>query len=169
MKIVAALLALLLSGPALASKPYSVQNLILLQPDFVLGERVQVDDLSDYIKSVNAAAEASLGGVAKPTPAAGFIVVAVRPGGQSKVWLDFSPALSSAVGTRLRASLERVTPFKANGGVVVFAINSTLWGAPATGRQVPSPAEWQEAMNSADGPMEIGRLVERMWPPNAGT
>jgi len=146
-----------------------VQNLMLLQPDFVLSERVEVEDLSKYIKSVNAAAETSLASIAKPIPTAGFIVIAVRPGGQSKIWLDFSPALPPAIATELRSSLERVEPFKAKGGVVVFAINSTLWGAAAGERQGPSPVEWQEAMKGADGPMEVGDLVERVWPSKAGT
>lgn len=169
MKTVVALLSILLSGSAFAAKPYNVQNLMLMQPDFVLSERVQVEDLSNYIKSVNAVAESSLASVAKPTPTAGFIVVAVRPGGQSKVWLDFSPALPPTVATQLRSSMEQVVPFKAKGGVVVFAINSTLWGAAATERQSPSPAEWQEAMKGVDSPMEIGDLVDRVWSSKAGT
>lgn len=167
MKTVIALLGILASDAAFAAEPYRVQNLMLLQPDFVLSERVQVEDLSRYIKSVNSAAQTSLAAAARPTPSAGFIVVAVRPGRQSKVWLDFSPALPVAAATALRASLEQVEPFEAENGVVVFAINSTLWGAAATERQGPSPAEWQEAMKDMDGAMEIGELVDRVWPPHA--
>jgi hypothetical protein len=169
MKMVVALIALLVSGSTFAAESYSVQNIMLLQPDFVLTERVEVGELSDYIKSVNAAAQTSLASIAKPSPTAGFIVVAVRPGGQSKVWLDFSPALSAAVATQLRSSLERVATFKAKVGVVVFAINSTLWGAAATERLGPSPAEWREAMKDKSDPMEVGDLVERVWPSKAGT
>ncbi|MDN5780789.1 MAG: hypothetical protein L0H23_01990 [Luteimonas sp.] len=99
MKIVVALLTALLSWFALAAKPYDMQSLVLLQPDFVLSGRVQVADLSSYIRSVNAAAEKSLTGIVQPAPAAGFIVVAVRPGGQFRVWLDFSPTLPPAVAT----------------------------------------------------------------------
>lgn len=169
MKMAIALLGILISSYASASatEPYSVQNLMLLQPDFVLSERVQAEDLSNYIKTINSATRTSLAGTVNPAPAAGFIVVAVRPGRQSKVWLDFSPALPLVVATQLRSSLERVVPFEAKDGVVVFAINATMWGAAATERQGPWPAEWQEAMKDADDAVEIGDLVDRVWPSNA--
>jgi hypothetical protein len=169
MKMVIALLGILVGSSATASatEPYSMQNLMLLQPDFVLSERVQAEDLSNYIKSINSAAKTSLAGTAKPAPTAGFIVVAVRPGRQSKVWLDFSPALPLVVATQLRSSLERVVPFEAKDGMVVFAINSIIWGAAATERQGPWPAEWQEAMKDADNAIEIGDLVNRVWPSNS--
>lgn len=169
MKIVFAFIASLLSGSVIAADPYSVQNIMLLQPDFVLEERVDVGDLSNYIKSVNVAAATSLATAAKPSPAAGFIVIAVRPSGQSKVWLDFSPALPPALASHLRSSLEQVAPFRAKAGVIVFAINSTLWGAAATTRQSPSPTEWREAMKEKSDPMDVEELVERVWPPKAGT
>lgn len=168
MKFITVLLAMLISGSTFAAQPYAMQNLMLLQPDSVLRQRVQVDDLSNYIKSVNAAAQASLSEVAKPTPTAGFIVVAVRPGGRSKVWLDFSPALPAPVASRLAASLERVPPFQAEGGVVVFAINTALWGAAPTTRPGPSPQEWKDAMRGADRPLEIGDLVDLAWPAKPG-
>lgn len=168
MKTIIALLAGALNSPAFAAEPYAMQSLTLLQPEVVVSERVRVEDLSDYVKSVNADAQASLASSVKPTPTAGFIVVAVRPGSQSRVWLDFSPVLPPRVAARLVSSLEQVAPFKAKGGVVVFAINCTLWGAPATERQGPSPDEWKEAMKGMDGPVEIGDLVERIWPPEAG-
>ena len=168
MKTIVTLLAILLCGSAFAAKPYNMQSIVLLQPDFVLSERAQVSDLSSYIKSVTAAADTTLSGIAKPVPASGFIVVAVRPGGQSKVWLDFSPALPAAVAVQLRSSLEQVVPFQAKGGVVVFALNSSLWGATPTTRPMPSPTEWNEAMKSSDSPVEIGELIERLWP-QAGT
>lgn len=164
MKIIFALLSILLSGSAFAAKPYSMQGVLLLQPDFVLTERVEVADLSIYIKSITAAADTTLAGIDKPVPSAGFIVVAVRPGGRSRVWLDFSPTLPPAIAERLRASLGQVAPFRADGGIVVFALNSTLWGAEATSRPMPSPSEWNNAMKSLDGPIEIEALVERVWP-----
>lgn len=167
MKTVIALLGILMSNPAFAVEPYRVQNLMLLQPDSVLSERVQVQALSHYIASVNSAAQTSLAGAAQPTPSAGFIVVAVRPGGRSKVWLDFSPALPLDVATQLRSSLERVAPFEAKNGVVVFAINSTLWGAAATERQGPSPIEWQEAMKDRESAVMIDDLVDHVWPSDA--
>lgn len=73
--------AVLASGSALAAETYHVENVMLLQPDFMLQERVRVDELAQYIRAVNTAAKASLENVADPAPSSGFLVMAVRPGG----------------------------------------------------------------------------------------
>jgi hypothetical protein len=162
--IIFAAFAALLCMPAFAADPYAMQGVVLLQPEAVLSERVTALELAAYIKAVNAEASASLSGIADAAPAAGFIVVAVRPGGQSRVWLDFSPALPAAVAARLAGSVEQLKPFDAQHGVVVFALNTTLWGAAPTTSATPAPAEWTEATKLAGVPMEVGALVEHLWP-----
>jgi hypothetical protein len=168
MRILAVVVLLLASAVASATEPYHTENIMLLQPEFVLQERVpSVNQLSDYIKAVQNAAGLALSG--KPqSPTSGQLVIAVRPGGQSKVWLDFVPALPEPTASALRQALEAVPPFQAQGGVVVFSLNSILWGAPPSSRP-PAPAEWTEAMKGRTEPEEIGSLVERVWPPKAGT
>lgn len=161
-------LAMLASGSALAAEPYHVENVMLLQPGFVLQERVRADELAQYIRAVNAAAKASLENVAEPVPSSGFLVMAVRPGGRSRAWLDFTSPLAPATADALRSAVERVTPFQAKEGVIVFAVRSTLWGAAATQQQGPFPAEWKQVFDSMDAPIEIGELVERAWPAEAG-
>lgn len=87
MKLSAFSMAMLASGSVLAAEPYRVENIMLLQPDFVLQERVRIDELAQYIQAVNAATKANLESVAEPMPASGFVVMAVRPGGRSRAWL----------------------------------------------------------------------------------
>lgn len=164
MKNLVVLLAILFSGSAFAAKPYTMQGVVLLQPESVLRARVKVADLSSYIQAVTDTAEKSLADTSKAVPTAGFIVIAVRPGGQSKVWLDFSPKLPVAAAARLRFSLEKVPPFPVKEDVVVFALKSSFWGAAPTVREMPSPTEWNEAAKSLKNPIEIGELVERAWP-----
>ena len=156
------------SGSALAAEPYHVENIMLLQHDFVLQERVRVDELAHYIQAVNAAAKANLQNVTAPMPSSGFVVMAVRPGGRSKAWLDFTPPLAPATDAGLRSAVERVTPFQAKEGVVVFAIRATLWSAAPTQQQGPFPVEWKQVLDSPGAPIEIGDLVERVWPAGAG-
>ena len=163
MRVLMVLVAALFCGPAFAEKPaYQLESLMLLQPEFVLEQRASAEDLSNYIKAVRTAAEAVVAEEKGQHPASGYIVLAVRPGGRSKVWLDFTPALPPALDARLAAALGAVVPFQARKGVVVFAINSSLWGAPAAQRP-PAPAEWTKAMEGTSDPMEIGELVERIW------
>lgn len=149
--------------PALAVTPYRTESIVLLQPDVVFQERTpSVGALGDYIRAVQTAAGEAL--APEPTsPASGFVVLAVRPGGRSTVWLDFRPALPEATLMRLKQAILRVPPFEARNGVVVFALNATLWDAPAA-EGFPNPAEWRKAMEGHSEPMETGDLVDKVWP-----
>lgn len=159
---------MLFSAAVSAATPYRTESIMLMQPDFELKERVaSVESLSEYIKAVQSAAESALADE-QPHPATGFLVLAVRPGGQSMVWLDFKPGLPEPIAAKLRAAILAVPPFEARGGVVVFALNSSLWdSAPSQG--FPKPQEWSKAMEGRSEPMEIGDLVDMVWPGGAGT
>jgi hypothetical protein len=164
MKFLAALAAIILSSAAATAASYRTESVMLLQPDFVLEERVpSVDSLSEYIKAVQLAAESALAGE-DPHPTSGYLVLAVRPGGRSMVWLDFEPDLPESIQAKLRTAILAVPAFEARGGVVVFALNSSLWGSPAA-QGFPNPEEWSKAMEGHTEPMEIGDLVDRVWPP----
>ena len=167
MKFLVGLTAAIFTFAASAATPYRTESIMLLQPDFVLKERVpSIDSLSGYIKAVQSSAGQALSGTT-PTPASGYLVLAVRPGGQSMVWLDFKPALPEPTAAKLRAAILSVPAFEANNGTVVFALNSSLWGGqPASG--FPNPPEWSKAMEGRDEPVEIGDLVDKVWPSRAG-
>jgi len=168
MKFLAVLAAVLLSSAASAATPYRTENILLLQPDFVLKERApSVPALSEYIKAVQSAAENALADE-QPYPASGYLVLAVRPGGKSMVWLDFKPGLPESSAAKLRAAILAVPAFEARGGVVVFALNSSLWDSPGS-QDFPNPPEWSKAMEGRSEPMEIGDLVDKVWPAGAGT
>ena len=168
MRLLAILASVLLSFAASAATPYRMENVMLLQPDFVLQERApSVQSLSEYIRAVQGAAAGALADE-QPSPASGYLVLAVRPGAQSMVWLDFKPNLPATTATKLRAAILAVPAFEARGGVVVFALNSSLWGSPVS-QGFPNPAEWTKAMEGRSDPMEIGDLVDQVWPAGAGT
>lgn len=159
------LAALLIGGAVTAAAPaYKTNSLTLLQPEQVLRERIgSVEVMAAYIKSLQAAAGAVSAQENSGAPSSGYFVVAVRPGGKSKVWFDFKPALPAPAQERFRAALEAVRPFEPKGGVVVFAMNTSLWGgAPAQDK--PLPPQWDQAAQSAGKPVEVGDLVDRIWP-----
>lgn len=167
MRLLALLASMLIGFTASAATPYRMDSLTLLQPDFVLKERVpSIDSLSAYIKDVQGAAAAALA-EEPPHPASGHLVLAVRPGRQSMVWLDFEPDLPEATAAKLRAAILAVPAFEAREGVVVFSLNSSLWGAAAS-QGFPNPPEWRKAMEGHDDPVEIGELVEKVWPADSG-
>lgn len=112
---------------------------MLLQPEAVLEERVlSVQSLADYIQAVDTAANDALS-KQKPQPAGGYLVLAIRPGNKSMVWLDFKPTLPTSIASKLRKTILAVPAFDARNGVVVFALNASLWGARS------NPGAWKLA------------------------
>jgi hypothetical protein len=168
LRFIAFLLLSLASVTTFAATPYKTESIMLLQPDFVLQERTSsVEALSNYIKAVQAASESVLV-KEPPSPTGGYLVLAVRPGGQSMTWLDFQPTLPTPLADRLKTAILAVPPFQARKGVVVFALKVSLWDAPLI-QSFPNPTEWSKAMEGRDEPMEIGDLVDKVWPAQAGT
>ena len=149
-----------------AAEPYRMDGLTLLQPEATLRERVAggAPAMQAYIEAVNAAATRIVADGETQRPSAGFIVLAVRPGGRSKVWLDFWPLLPSQTEARLQPALEKVTPFETR-GLVVFAINTSLWGgAPPTNEKAPRLNEWTRVTRERGRDITVETIVEALWP-----
>lgn len=148
---------------ASAAEPLVNFNVVLLQPGSTLEERVPgVDVMAEYIRSVEAAARNAVMASKARQSLGGFIVVAVRPGLQSKVWLDFDALLDLEIRRQIIDGAQAVKPFEARKGPVVFALNVALWGGARTKRVAPSPPEWKKV--TRDGaPLEVGALAEAAW------
>ena len=162
------LLAALLpvAGIGHAAEPYHMDGLTLLQPESTLRERVAggAPAMQAYIEAVNASATRIIADSQPQRPSAGFIVLAVRPGHRSKIWLDFWPLLPSQTETRLFAALEKVAPFEARGGLVVFAIDASVWGSAPTQEKAPRPNEWTRIIRERGAATDAETIVEALWP-----
>jgi hypothetical protein len=158
--------AVLLTAPfanAQAAEPFTNFNVVLLQPSDVLEERVaSVDAMAEYIKAVQSALRDAVLASGTKQSVSGFVVVAVRPDLQSKVWLDFDTLLDLEARRQIVTKVLAVKPFEARKGPVVFALKVGLWGAKESRRVAPSPPEWK---NVAKGGvrLEVGELVEKIW------
>ena len=148
---------------AQASEPVTQFNVVLLQPSSILEERVQsVDAMAEYIKAVQSALREAVIASGSKQSVGGFVVVAVRPGLQSKVWLDFDTLLDLEVRKQMTLQVMAVKPFEALKGPVVFALKVALWNGKESKRVAPAPAEWKNATRGA-APLEVGELVEKLW------
>jgi hypothetical protein len=146
-----------------AVKVYHMAGVILMQPDFVLNQRIpNAQGLADYVVKVNEAIEAATKTYAPPTSAGGFIVLAVRPGGKSKAWLDVQPPLPAALASRVMSAIQTVPPFPAKSGTVVFAINASFWGG-AIPRKQPYPDEWAAIAKKHSQPLEASQVADLAW------
>jgi hypothetical protein len=148
-----------------AAEPFTKHNVVLLQSSAVLEARVSsVDAMAAYIRAVEAAAAQAVRAGASQRPAAGFIVIAVRPGPQARVWLDFdAPPPSFDTSRALVAHIAAVKPFEVRDGPVVFALKVGLWDAFESKRVAPSPVEWKAAKNKSGQQLEIDALIEQVW------
>lgn len=164
-RLLIALLLFAASG-ASAAEPYRMDGLTLLQSEATLRERVPggAPAMQAYIEAINTAAKRIVAGSEPQRPSAGFIVLAVRPGQRSKIWLDFWPLLPSQTEARLLPALEKVAPFDARGGLVVFAIDASLWGVPPTNEKAPRPNEWTRITRERGAATDAETIVEALWP-----
>jgi hypothetical protein len=162
-RVLLALLLLATTGSR-ASEPFTSLNVVLLQPSAVMEARVpSIDAMADYLKAVQVAAREAVVASSVRQAVGGYIVIAVRPGLKSKVWLDFDALLDLALKQQLTALVQAVPPFEVRQGPVVFALKVTTWGGKAPRRLVPAPQEWKQ-VTPAGAPLEVGELVEALWP-----
>jgi len=146
-----------------AAEPLTHFNVVLLQPSAVLEARVaKIDAMAEYVKAVEAAARGAVLASGARQAVGGFIVVAVRPGRRSKVWLDFDALLDLGLKTQLVVQVEAVPAFEVVKGPVVFALKVATWDGKASKRLAPSPPEWKSGAASG-ARLEVGELVERLW------
>lgn len=155
--------AMLADGAAQATNEVSAVGLMLLQPERIIEARVSVAQLAPYLKQVDEAAVGAIKSAGTVPPSGGFVVVAIRPGGQSKIWLDFTPALPTRLAEKLLAVTQAIPVPAVRGGTVVIAMKYSIGGAPAPTQALPSPAEWAGAGRAAGQALEIGDLVDRIW------
>lgn len=148
-----------------ARPPPESGALMLLQPTWLIQRRVpSAGALAEYVNAVKAAIHAGVADQAV-SPSGGWVVVAVRAGGQSMVWTDMEPRLPAELMASLEAAVLAVPVLEVNEGTEVFAIATSLAGGP-TRAAIPHPEAWEAAMEGRDEPMEIGALVDIVWPPS---
>ena len=158
-------LSLCSAPPAVASEPpaYQTRSILLLQPEPLIAARVNsADELAGYLLALGEAAAAALASE-NPAPAGGFLVAAVRPGQQARIWLDLQPALPGETAARLTAALQAVEPMAVRRGTVLLALNASLWGGVGS-TEHPHPAEWRVAAQERSGPIDVEQLVDQVWP-----
>ncbi len=160
------LVAWFLSGHSKAAERLSMDSITLLQPEQVIEERVpDIEAFARYTKQVESAVRTHLEHNEDKTPAAGFIVMAVRPGGQTRVWLDLEPERSDEA--EIVSAAQAVKGYPVRFGTVIHAVKVSVDGAPQRPGQLPNPDSWRAAMKSDAEPVEIGELVDRLWPNDA--
>lgn len=153
-----------LSCVAWCAEPVTEFRVVLLQPDDVFRDRVSsVDALAKYIDAIGADIRASVAHATDKTPSGGFVVVAVRPGQRSKVWLDFDVPLSVDLQQDLINGIGRVFPVKVKNGPIAFALEIGVWGGKEPTRAKPNPQEWKAVDQRDWQTLDADELLDRVW------
>jgi len=164
LRVGAATLALLGALMPAQAAEITRQEVVLLQPDAELRVRVpSVDAYGDYVNAVRAAWFAAIQAQALSQPTAGFVVLAVRPGQQSRVWLDFEPPLPEALAQTLRERAARTWPPLVRQGPVLIALKLSLDGAPWPAKVSPEPLAWRQAAAVAGEAIDVSDLAQALW------
>lgn len=147
-----------------AAEPLTVYKAVLMQSGTTYRERIgSADALAVYIKAAEAVARTAVEHAGEQPPAAGFIVIALRPGQRSNVWLDFDDPVSDAIRSDLIAKIRTVLPIRVKDGPVVFALKVGLWGGKELARTAINPPEWKAAQQKSLMPLETEEIVEKIW------
>ena len=165
-RAVGAALALACMSAAHAVEPLVQHDVVLLQKGELIEQRVDggADAMGAYLKTLGAAETEAVRAIPSQIPSAGFIVVAVRPGNQTRTWFDFKPALADATMAALRHTVETTPTMPVKSGRIVFALRVSVWSDKPPVAYAPAPQEWKDAAKGMKPKPDIDTLVDMVWP-----
>ena len=161
-----ATLALWAAPAARAVEPLLQHDIVLLQKGDVIEQRVDggADAMAAYLKALGQAETDTMRAHPSQIPSAGFIVVAVRPGNQTRTWFDFKPALADATMAALRHTVETTPAMTVKSGEIVFALRVSVWSDNPPKAYAPAPQEWRDATKGMKPKPDVDTLVDMLWP-----
>ena len=165
-RALAATLALAAAAAAHAVQPLVQHDVVLLQKGEIIEQRVTggADAMAAYLKTLGDAETETMRANPSQIPSAGFIVVAVRPGSQTRTWFDFKPALADATMAALRHTVETTPTMPVRSGEIVFALRVSVWSDKPPTAYAPAPQEWKDATKGMKPKPDVDTLVDMVWP-----
>ena len=165
-RVLAAALALAATSAVHAVQPLVQHDVVLLQKGELIEQRVTggADAMAAYLKTLGDAETEAMRAQPSQIPSAGFIVVAVRPGNQTRTWFDFKPALADATMAALRQTVETTPTMPVKSGEIVFALRVSVWSDKPPTAYAPAPQEWRDATKGMKPKPDVDTLVDMVWP-----
>jgi hypothetical protein len=159
-------LALIAASAAHAVQPLVQHDVVLLQKGEIIEQRVDggADAMAAYLKTLGDAEIETMRVNPAQIPAAGFIVVAVRPGNQTRTWFDFKPALADATMAALTHTVETTPTMTVKSGEIVFALRVSVWSDKPPVAYAPAPQAWRDAAKGMKPKPDVDTLVDMVWP-----
>ena len=151
---------------ARAVEPLVQHDVVLLEKGEIIEQRVDggSDAMAAYLKTLGRAAAEAMRAHPSQIPSAGFIVVAVRPGGRTHTWFDFKPALADSTMAALAKAVEATPTMTVKRGEIVFALRVSVWSDKPPKAYAPAPQEWKDASKGMHPKPDVDTLVDMVWP-----
>ena len=157
--LLAALAGAASTPPPASHPPFAIGAIQLLQPDWLIGQRTAVQDLSRTIKRVEAIAADWSRGVDGGDSC--IVHVALRAGHRFRTWTTCEAAHGAALDARVAKAMAASDVAEVSEGTVVFALRGATQWAGGEGMD-RFPKAWIEA--AGNEPIEMEALVDRAWP-----
>lgn len=144
-------------------------GVVLYMPDHIMKERIKVEDLSPYMKKVDEAAQGVVQSQTGQKGTSGMLLVAMRPGGQSKAWVvTGEPAMEQSIADAVVVAAEAVPAPAVNAETVLVGIKFHAFGggqAPVSAGP-PIPVGWYAHFSKHGGLLD-DELMSKVWPKEA--
>jgi hypothetical protein len=167
--IISVVIALAMEASGSGATGFESEKVAYYQTDQILAERVpNREPLTQYAKKLEQVCARYF--AKETTPESLDIVVAVKPGKESRVWFVSSHP-GDKVRDSLRKELESVVPCDVMQGPIAFVIVGKIAGgdgksaSPGGGSEPPMPEEWRKADATSERPLIIpDSILSTLWP-----
>jgi hypothetical protein len=164
--LLALVLALATGGAAAddGSAGYLPSKIVMLQPDWLIGQRVDVQPLAETIRAVQAAAS-SYRAEGKPDEWVNTcsIFLVLRPQAHLRTWSVCNDKDAPELDTLIASSIPADSVADVREGSVILQLAAQ--GAPEGPQVGTLPLAWQRALHGRDdAPLEAEQLVNQIWP-----
>ena len=139
--------------------PFEIGSIMLLQPDWLIGQRANAAGLSKTIKRVEAIAATWSRGVEGGDQC--NVYVALRPARQFRTWTACASADGTTLDALVATQLAATDVADVSEGTVVLSLQGASSWSKGGGAD-RFPAAWAEAAGGES--MEMEALVDRAWP-----
>lgn len=144
---------------------WRMHSVTLYLPPPMIDQRISATALSDYIKALRARAPGAFAEHSPQPPVNGAVVVMIRPGRQSRVWMATDAPMRPQVQADIEAALAGIEPPATTGGPVVFGLLFSAWGAdmPPEGVVAPVPESWRTLTDGLHPRAMDDTFFEEVW------
>jgi len=143
---------------------YRPSKIVMLQPDWLIGQRVDVQPLAETIRAVQTVASSyRVEGKPEEWVNTCSIFLALRPQAHVRTWSVCSDEDAPELDTLIASSLPAASVAAVREGNVILQLSAQ--NAPAGAQVGTLPLAWQHALQGhGDAPLEAERLVNQIWP-----